>query len=53
MKAHAEEYVLKGSLKIEDFLGNALADAAADAKAASQVDHFRGKEIENNEGIAF
>ena len=37
VKAHAEEQVLLGHMDLEDFLGNALADAAAGAAAEEAV----------------
>ena len=51
VKAHAEDDVLMGSMEITDYLANALADAAADAHAASQVNHLAGKELEKAQAM--
>ena len=44
---------MEGKLDLHDYLSNALAYAAADAKAAVQVDHMVAKEVEKCEGIAY
>ena len=51
VKAHAEEKVLRGEMRIEDFLRNSLADATADAMAARMVEGLHCQEVEKWQAI--
>ena len=44
---------MRGSMSVEDFLANALADAAADAKASSMIEPTQAVHIEKAEGLAY
>ena len=53
VKAHAEKDVLEKRMPIMDFLGNALADATADAMVCHQIDWVSLPAVERYEMISY
>ena len=53
VKSHAEKQVLRGELSLEQYLGNLLADAGADAAAEQAVDNNVARDTSHLDAVTF